>query len=71
MIYKRTIFNQIKKHFGNNLTVVITGIRRSGKTSLLKYIFESISSKNKFFIDLKNPLNQLIFNEKNYETLKQ
>lgn len=71
MIYKREIFDQIKKHFDNNLAVVITGIRRSGKTSLLKYIFESISSKNKIFIDLENPLNQLIFKEKNYETIKE
>ena len=51
-------------------TIVITGMRRVGKTTLLKYIFEQVKSDNKLTIDLENPLNRKIFEESDYERIK-
>jgi predicted AAA+ superfamily ATPase len=45
-------------------------MRRTGKTTLLNFIFDQIDSKNKIFIDLENPLNRKYFEEENYERIK-
>lgn len=45
-------------------------MRRTGKISLLRFIYGKISSENKLFLDLKNPLNQQYFDEPNYEKIK-
>ncbi|GAG80028.1 unnamed protein product, partial [marine sediment metagenome] len=37
--------------------VILTGMRRVGKTTLLTMLFENIQSSNKVFLDLSNPLN--------------
>ena len=39
-------------------------MRRVGKTTLLKYFFEKINSKNKIFLDLEDPLNRSLFDQK-------
>lgn len=70
MIKHRFIFDEIKKYFDSPEAVIITGMRRTGKTSLLMYIYEQIDSKDKIFLDLENPLNRRYFEEKNYERIK-
>lgn len=71
MIKLRNILKKIKPFIDTPEAVVITGMRRTGKTSLLKLLFESINSKNKIFIDLENPLNRKYFEELNYERIKK
>jgi len=70
MIKPRLIFNEIKQYFDSPEAIIITGMRRTGKTTLLKLIFEKIPSKNKLFLDLENPLNRKYFEEENYEKIK-
>lgn len=50
---------------------MVTGMRRTGKTTLLQDIYSKVDSKNKLFLDLENPLNQKFFEEQNYERIKQ
>lgn len=69
-IYPRDLYFQIKPYLKSRQAIVVTGIRRSGKTSLLKFIFAKIKSPNKLFLDLENPLNRRLFEEKNYKTIK-
>ena len=69
MIIKREIFAKIEPVIYSSEAVVITGMRRVGKTTLLRYIFERIKSENKIYLDLENPLNQKYFDEKNYEKI--
>jgi len=69
-IYQRNLWNQIKPYLSSPQAIVVTGIRRSGKTSLLRFIFGKISSNNKLFLDLENPLIRRLFEEENYETIK-
>lgn len=49
---------------------MVTGMRRVGKTTLLKQVYDSIPSGNKIFLDLENPVNQKYFEEENYEAIR-
>ena len=44
-------------------------MRGVGKTSLYLLLFEKIQNNNKVFIDLENPLEQRIFEEKDYNNI--
>jgi len=69
-IKKRDIFQKIRPYYETPEAIIITGMRRTGKTTVLKYIYNQIKSKNKLFLDLENPLNRKYFEEKNYERIK-
>ena len=70
MAYPRTVFKEIKHYLHSPEAVILTGMRRTGKTTLLNLIQEQITSKNKLFLDLENPLNRKYFEEENYEKIK-
>ncbi|ODS32612.1 MAG: hypothetical protein SCARUB_02264 [Candidatus Scalindua rubra] len=70
MIYKRLIYDDIKKFIKSPEAIVITGMRRTGKTTLLQYISDQIKSKNKLFLDMENPLNRKYVEDENYESIK-
>jgi hypothetical protein len=70
MLKERLLFNQIKKYIDSPEAIIVTGMRRVGKTSLIRFIYDKIDSDNKIFLDLENPLNQKYFEEENYETIK-
>jgi len=70
MIKPRLILDRIKPHYASPEALIITGMRRTGKTTLLNLIFSQIQSANKIFLDLENPLNRKYFEELNYEKIK-
>jgi len=70
MIIQRDLFSTIEKYLKSKQAIVITGMRRVGKTTLLNHFFNKISSNNKIFLDLEDPLNQAIFESENYEKIK-
>lgn len=70
MIIKRDIFKKIKPCLNSREAIIITGMRRTGKTTLLKFIFDKITSTNKLYLDLENPLYQKYFDEEDYEKIK-
>ena len=48
---------------------MLTGMRRVGKTTLLRRLFEETPGGNKAFLDMENPLEQLIFDETDYNNI--
>lgn len=70
MIIERKIFQEIQQYLNSKEAIIITGMRRTGKTSLLNFIYNKIPSSNKIFLDLENPINQGYFKEINYEKIK-
>lgn len=48
---------------------MVTGMRRTGKTTLLRMIFDALPTTNKLFLDLENPLNQKYFLNENYDAI--
>lgn len=69
MYYQRKIEKELKKELESEKIIVLTGMRRTGKTCLAKHIFDSIKSLNKAYLDLENPLNRKIFEEDNYDNI--
>ncbi len=67
---RRKLFKQITSRVDVPEAIVVTGMRRVGKTTLLKQVYDSINSENKIFLDLENPVNQKYFEEINYEAIK-
>lgn len=66
----RLLYKQIQQRIDSPEAIIVTGMRRVGKTILLKQIYESLSTKNKLFLDLENPFNQKYFEEEDYEKIK-
>jgi hypothetical protein len=66
---KRKIWQKIEKYLQDERTVVITGSRRVGKTTTLKWALEKIDSDNIQYFDLENVANRDIFQIKDYDTI--
>ncbi|OGB84953.1 hypothetical protein A2994_03950 [candidate division Kazan bacterium RIFCSPLOWO2_01_FULL_48_13] len=67
---RRKLYGRIMERVEGPEAVVVTGMRRVGKTTLLKQVYDSIPSGNKIFLDLENPVNQKYFEEENYEAIR-
>jgi len=70
MIKKRDLFQKINPYIKAPEAIIVTGMRRTGKTTLLNYFFNKIDSDNKLFIDLENPVNRKYFEVENYEDVR-
>lgn len=69
MFIKRKLLSIIEKYLDKPEALVITGFRRVGKSTLIKYIFDNLKTDNKIFLDLESPVNQKIFKKENYEAI--
>lgn len=69
MYIQRDLYQQIKPFLNSREAIVITGMRRVGKTSFLKHLFNKIISNNKIFLDLENPSDQLLLEEVDYDKI--
>lgn len=69
MFIQRKIYSALQKVAHEKEIIVLTGMRRSGKTTLYRAMFSEIESSNKVFLDLENPLDQKVFEEKDYNNI--
>jgi hypothetical protein len=67
MIYPRKLKPRILNQLNSDLVLVITGMRRVGKTFLMQDIFQQITGRNKLFLDLEKPENRRVFEKDNYQ----
>ena len=65
----RHLYKRIMQRVDSPEAIIMTGMRRVGKTTLLKQIYESLSTDNKIFLDLENPLNRKYFESDNYDEI--
>ena len=63
---KRKLFDKLMARVEGPEAIVVTGMRRVGKTTLLRQVYEEIASDNKIFLDLESPGNQKYFEEEKY-----
>ena len=68
-MYPRRLYPSLKEHLGKKQVTVITGMRRTGKTTLLKQLLSDASGNNKIYIDLERIDNREMFLEKNYDAI--
>ena len=66
-IIERSLFPSLKKALPDQRVIVITGMRRVGKTTTLRWLLDQVPSKNKFFLDLERLDQRAVFQESNYE----
>ena len=66
---QRKIYKDLKDHLQNNDVTILTGMRRTGKTTLVQHLLEDIHSSNKIFLDLEKISNREIFLDKNYDNV--
>ncbi len=69
MIYPRKIFKSLQAHLDTKQVTVLTGMRRTGKTTLLKELLEVSEIAQKVYFDLERIDNRILFSEENYENI--
>ena len=69
MIYTRSIFTALENHLESKQVTVLTGMRRTGKTTLVRQLMEVSNIRQKIYFDLERIDNRLLFSEENYENI--
>lgn len=69
MYYSRKLFASLKEHLFSKQITVLTGMRRTGKTTLVKQLLAEAASENKAYFDLERIDNRELFSEKNYDII--
>lgn len=69
MFIERQIHKKIRNYLKERQIVVITGMRRVGKTTLVKKLLNEIESDNKIYIDLQQIENRELFGNKNFDNI--
>lgn len=70
MFYTRKIYPELLSHAQLPAVTVLTGMRRTGKTTLILQILADIPIKNSLYLDLQRPDNRELFEQKNYEVIR-
>lgn len=68
-IYPRRIKSKLTNSMKRDQITVLTGMRRVGKTTLLRDLYENIETKNKVFLDLENRMNRRLFDPDDYDVI--
>lgn len=69
VFYPRKIYPDLQEHLKSRHITVITGMRRTGKTTLVSRLLSEVESDNKVFFDLQKVNNQELFGQKNYDNI--
>lgn len=64
---ERPIFSLLKKALADQRIIVITGMRRVGKTTTLRWLLDQVPSTNKVYLDLERLDHRAVFQESNYD----
>lgn len=70
---ERKLMREVQKYLTSPEAVVVTGMRRVGKTTLMEQVQHVLRSQhgisNILFLDLENPVHQRYFDEENYDAI--
>lgn len=69
MNFERKILPDLIKHLKQKQVTVLTGMRRTGKTTLLKILKETSDIEQKLFFDLERLDHRYLFSEENYDDI--
>ena len=65
--YPRLLFPTLKEALDDQRAVVLTGMRRTGKTTTLRWLLDQVPSSNKIYLDLERLDQRAVFQESNYD----
>lgn len=69
MFFPRYVYWQLREHLARPEVTVLSGMRRTGKTFILRRLYEEVPA-NKVFFDLENRINRELFSLSDYEEIK-
>lgn len=69
MFITRNIFPELEEHLSKKQITILTGMRRTGKTTLLRQLMKQSDISQKVFFDLERIDYREMFSEKNYEVI--
>jgi hypothetical protein len=69
MFFSRDIYPQLLEHLPRKQITVLTGMRRTGKTTLVKQLLSQSDISQKHYFDLERIDIRTLFSEPNYETI--
>lgn len=59
----RKIYNRLEAHLLKRQATVIVGLRRTGKSTAMKYLLGKVSHQNKLMLDFERIENRMLFNQ--------
>jgi predicted AAA+ superfamily ATPase len=68
-MFYRNIYKELETALSVKQIIAITGLRRVGKTTTVKYLLNQIKNDNKVFLDLERIEYRKIFSSENYEEI--
>lgn len=68
-MYARKIYPALKEHLRSPHITVLTGMRRTGKTTALRYLMGEVRSKNLLYLDFERLDHRELFAQKNYDAI--
>ncbi len=69
MTFERHILPLLRQHLDRKQITVLTGMRRTGKTTLVKQLLTESTIRQKLYVDLERIDNRALWSETNYETI--
>ena len=69
MNFKRKIFKDLERHLSVKQVTVLTGMRRTGKTTLVKQLMQITDIEQKLFFDLEKLEDRDEFDVRNYDLI--
>lgn len=68
-MFPRRLYPLLKEHLESPHITVLTGMRRTGKTTAIKYLMGELVSENKLDLDFERLDNRDLFSQKNYDSI--
>src|SRR5580658_4469688 len=70
-MFQREIYKDLLNHLGNKQVTVITGMRRVGKSTAVKYLLEHVGHKNHIYLDCERVEIRVLLNQPGYEGIRE
>lgn len=70
-MFERKLYTALENHLSKKQVTVITGLRRVGKSTALKFLLNKAETSNKLYFDLERIENQRIFKQDSYLSIER
>jgi uncharacterized protein len=70
-MFKRKSFTALEAHLTKPQATVITGMRRVGKTTAIRYLLDKVEHENKLYLDLERIEYRHLFNQPSYADIER
>jgi predicted AAA+ superfamily ATPase len=67
----RKSFIPLSEHLPKKQVTVITGMRRVGKSTALRYLLQQVTHSNKLYLDFERIENRVLFNQTSYNDIER